>query len=172
MIEGIKEGMADIVRDFHLPKYDELPNMGLYLEQVTKYINDCLSPLGNVSITYSMISNYVKRGLVDNPVKKLYYRDHIAYLIFIAVTKNVLSLDNISCLMDMQRETYENQVAYDYFCSELENIVAFVFGVKDTIDNVGSDATDERTMLRNTIITVAHRAYLDMCFRAMQDERE
>lgn len=172
MTREMKEKMMDAVRGFRLPRYGEIPNVGLYLEQVAKYISDCLAPLGDVSITASMISNYVKRGMVANPVKKQYYRSHIAYLIFIAVTKNVLSLDNISCLMDMQRATYENQVAYDYFCSELENIVAFVFGVKDTIDNVGSDATDERTMLRNTIITVAHRAYLDMCFRAMQDERE
>lgn len=172
MTREMKEKMMDAVRGFRLPRYGEIPNVGLYLEQVAKYIGDCLGPLGDVNITASMISNYVKRGMVANPVKKQYYRAQIAYLIFIAATKNVLSLDNITCLMDMQRASYENQVAYDYFCRELENIIAYVFGVKDTLDNVGSDASDERTMLRNTIITVAHRTYLDMCFRAIQDERE
>ena len=30
------------VKDFHLPRYDELPNFGLYLEQALKVINEAL----------------------------------------------------------------------------------------------------------------------------------
>ena len=170
MTQERKNAMAAAVKGFRLPRYREIPNVGLYLEQVTKYIGDCLAPLEDVTITGSMISNYVKRGLVDNPVKKQYYRAQIAYLIYIAVAKNVLSLDNISLLLDMQRRTYDQQVAYDYFCEEFENIVFYVFGLKSAPDTVGTEATDEKLMLRNTIITVAHKIYLDMCFRAVQAE--
>ena len=164
MTQERKDAMAAAVKGFRLPRYREIPNVGLYLEQVTKYIGDCLAPLEDVTITGSMISNYVKRGLVDNPVKKQYYRAQIA------VAKNVLSLDNISLLLDMQRRTYDQQVAYDYFCEEFENIVFYVFGLKSAPDTVGTEATDEKLMLRNTIITVAHKIYLDMCFRAVQAE--
>ena len=170
MTQDMKDRMMEAVRNFRLPRYEEIPNVGLYLEQVTKYISDYLAPLADVNITGSMISNYVKRGLVANPVKKQYDREQIASLMFIAVAKNALSLDNIRTLIDMQRRTYAPQRAYDYFCTELENIIAFVFGLKDSVDAVGSDASDEKTMLRNTIITVAHKTYLDMCFQAIQGE--
>ena len=170
MTQKMKDAMAEAVRDFRLPRYDEIPNVGLYLEQVTKYIGDCLKPVEDVNITGSMISNYVKRKLVASPVKKQYSREQIACLIFIAVAKNVLSLDNIHILLEMQRRTYDAKVAYDYFCAELENIIFYVFGLKDSVSAVGSDATDEKMMLRNTIITVAHETYLNMCFSAIQRE--
>ena len=69
---------------FTLPDYDQIPNVGLYLEQVTKYLNEYLEPLGCTPLTGSMISNYVKKGLVKNPVKKQYDREHIARLLVIA----------------------------------------------------------------------------------------
>ena len=61
----MQELFAARIRDFRLPRFHELPNVGLYLEQVTKYISDSLQPLGGLAITGSMISNYVKRGLVS-----------------------------------------------------------------------------------------------------------
>ena len=70
MENNIKSQFAEKVRDFRLPVYAELPNMGLYLEQVTKYINGQLSPLGFPEVTSSMISNYVKKGVVSAPVRK------------------------------------------------------------------------------------------------------
>ena len=35
------------IRDFRLPRYQEIPNVGLYLEQASKYIGEYLSPLGD-----------------------------------------------------------------------------------------------------------------------------
>lgn len=171
MTQEMKDRMMETVRDFRLPRYDEIPNVGLYLEQVTKYIRDCLAPLEAVNITSSMISNYVKRGLVENPVKKQYNRNQIAYLIYIAVAKTVLSLDNIRILFDMQEETYDTKTAYDYFCTELENMIFYVFGLKDSLGTEDSEVTDEKMMLRNTIITVAYQTYQNMCFSALQSEQ-
>ena len=91
-----KQKIAASVADFRLPRYQEIPNMGLYLEQTSKYISEYLAPLGDYGLTNSMISNYVKKGLVANPVKKQYDREQIAYLFFIAVAKNVLSLDALT----------------------------------------------------------------------------
>ena len=90
-----KDEIKASIENFRLPRYDEIPDVGLYLEQTTKYISELLSPLEDISITRSMISNYIKQGLVSNPVKKQYSRDQIAYLIYIAIAKTVLSLDHI-----------------------------------------------------------------------------
>lgn len=171
MTQQTKESLAEAVRRFHLPRFEEIPDVGLYLEQVTKYANDCLAPLENVSLTGSMISNYVKQGLVPNPVKKQYNREQIAYLLYIAVAKNALSLDNIRVLFDMQKRTHEVKAAYDYFCMELEDFIFYVFGLKDSVGLADGNTSDEKMILRNTIIVVAHQTYLNMCLRAIQNEQ-
>ena len=62
-------------RNFRLPRYEEIPNVGLYLEQTTKYIAEYLNPIQEGTLTASMISNYVKKHLIASPVKKQYSRE-------------------------------------------------------------------------------------------------
>ena len=163
-----KDAIKASIQNFKLPTYEEIPDVGLYLEQTTQYVADRLAPLQSVSITPSMISNYVKQGLIESPVKKLYRRDQIAYLFFIATTKTVLTLEDIQVLIRLQSQTYDTKTAYRYFSQEFENILFFIFGLKDSLDVVGSETTDEKAMLRNTIITVAHKVYLNICLYALQ----
>lgn len=169
---NIKQKIDESIRDFHIPRYDEIPDVGLYLEQTTKYISEFLAPLEDISITSSMISNYVKKKLVANPIKKQYSRDQIAYLTYIAVAKTVLSLEQVAMLIEMQKKTYESKVAYNYFCAEFENILAHVFGGKESLDITGEEFSDEKLMLRNMIITVAHKIYLDKCLRVIARQKE
>ncbi len=158
------------IQNFRMPRYHELPNIGLYLEQAAKYINSFLAPLGCMEITTSMISNYVKKGLIDSPVKKQYYADQIAYLFFIAIAKNVLSMEHIQTLFSMQQKTYSNQVAYDYFCLEFENMIFYLFGLKDTIDQIGNTSTPEKMMLRSVIISTSHIIHLNSFFQSMEEK--
>ena len=69
MNQEIKQKIAESYLGFHLPRYQEIPDVGLYLVQAAKYINSCMAPLGETALTSSMISNYVKKGLIGNPVK-------------------------------------------------------------------------------------------------------
>lgn len=163
-----KDAIRASVQNFKLPDYADIPDIGLYLDQTATYVAERLSPLQSFSITPSMISNYVKMGLIDKPEKKLYHRDQIAYLLFIAAAKSVLSLEDIQLLISLQKKTYTPAVAYQYFCMEFKNILFFIFGLKDAMEEVGVDTSDEKTMLRNTIIAVAHKVYLDKYFRALQ----
>ena len=172
MEQEFKQKMADTIAKFHLPRYHEVPNMGLYLEQVTRYINSVLEPLGYIEITNSMISNYVKKGLVANPVKKQYNANQVAHLIVIVILKNVVSLENVSELFIRQIKVYTDEVAYDYFCQELENILQFQFGLKDSVDDVGVTSSFEKKMLRSAIIAVSHVIYLNSCFKVLQEESE
>lgn len=84
---------------FHMPAYSEIPNVGLYLEQTLKYINDTFAEFKSIELTKSMISNYVKLGYLRRPVKKQYDREQIASLLFIALSKQVLSMENIGKLL-------------------------------------------------------------------------
>ena len=156
------------VRTFKLPLYHEIPDVGLYLEQVTKYINDCLSPLMQAEMTGSMISNYVKKGLIESPVKKQYSREQIAYLMYIAVVKSVLPMEDIRLMVSIQKKTYDSEIAYNYFCTELEEVLRCVFERQSDIGAVTGEITNEKIMLRNTIIAVAHKVYLDKLFAALR----
>lgn len=167
-----KEELINSISAFALPKYNEIPNVGLYLEQASKYVSEFSVVLQGGAVTGSMISNYVKQGLLSNPVKKQYDRDQIAYLIFISIAKMVLSMDDIKLLIEIQKESYETKTAYNYFCSELENILSYVFEIRETIDVVGEKETEEKRLLRNVIIAVAHKVYLDKYFSTLHDKNE
>ena len=165
-----KQQITDSVRDFRLPRYEEIPNVGLYLEQTAKYIGEFLDPIQEGALTASMISNYVKKHLIDNPVKKQYSRDQIAYLIFIAVAKNVLSLDALMNFINLQKRTYTAQRAYDYFCQQFENLLQFTFEVTDTVDLDFDDAGDEKRLLYSCIVAVAQKLYLEKSLAAIAEE--
>ena len=154
---------VDRISLFRLPRFFEIPDVGLYLEQTTKYINGYLEPIG-FEITSSMIRNYVKQGLVKNPEQKQYFADHIGHLIAITVLKNVLSLENIATLFEYQRKVYTDPVAYDYFCMELENMIFHQFGLKESVDKIGNTSSSEKKMLRSAIIAVSHIIFLESCF--------
>ena len=168
MKQETKLQISQTVANFRLPRYNEIPNVGLYLEQATKYVNQCISALGFENVTGSMIRNYVKMGLVHHPVGKQYYADQIAHLIVIAILKHTLSLEHIGALFHLQQQVYTDQVAYDYFCTELENILQFRFGLKDTVDDVGVTSSLEKEMLRSAIIAVSHYIYLNACFEYLK----
>lgn len=159
--------LAADLGDFNMPRYQELPQVGLYLKQAADYINQCLAPLGDVTLTSSMISNYVKHGLISRPQKKLYHQDQLAELMFIAVAKNVLQLDNLKLAIQIQHQSYDTQTAYDYFCEELENVIRYVFGLQDQLAVVGHEDTEQKHMLRNLIMTVSHKSYLDKYFQIL-----
>ena len=109
-------------KQFYLPTYREIPAVGLYLDQTSKYINECLGGLDGMEITNSMISNYVKKHLIANPVKKQYGRDQIACLLFIALTKSALTLEDVSHLFDLQKEKYSLEETYTYFRDQFDVI--------------------------------------------------
>ena len=113
-----KTAAVESIRNFQLPRYQQIPDVGLYLEQTSKYLASFLDPVLPGILTPSMISNYVKKGLIESPVKKKYGREQIAYLFFIAMAKNVLSLDALRGFILLQNQTYDIQKAYDYFVEE------------------------------------------------------
>ena len=157
----LKRRMAESVRGFRLPRYAEIPTVGLYLEQTIKYINTYLAPLGCLELTGSMVSNYVKKGLIPAPVKKQYYPEQISYLFFVAVAKNLTSMENIDLLISVQQGTYTLPVAYDYMCRELENMLFFFFGLKDKPEDLGETESDEKNLLRGLIMSAANVIYLN-----------
>ena len=170
MNTSVKQQIAESVCGFRLPRYKEIPDVGLYLEQTTKYINGYLAPLGCMELTTSMLSNYVKKGLVPNPVKKQYFAEHIAHTIFVTIAKNIISLEDVRLMLDMKEQSYSTPVAYDYMCAELENMILYIFGFKKSMDKCGKTSSDEKDILYSLCYSVAHMVNLRARFKSMKEE--
>lgn len=162
--------ISQSIQNFKLPRYDDLPEVELYLDQTTAYISERLEILGDVKLTSSMISNYVKHKIIRRPVKKRYAADQIAELFFIAVTKNVMQLSDLKAAIELQRRTYSTKVAYNYFVEELENILPYVFGLKTDLDEIGNEHTEYQRMLHNIIMAVSYKAYIDKYYANLHQE--
>ena len=161
--------MITDIAGFHLPRYKQIPDVGLYLEQTVRYVNSCIEPLGEAKLTSSMVSNYVKQRLIPAPVKKLYAAEHLARLLFIAVVKPVVSLEGLRLMFGIQEESYATQTAYDYFCDEFENMLGAAFGIAPAAQGLGETQTAEKDLLRNTISAIVNKVYLD---RYLEDYRK
>ena len=170
MNQEMKRRVTACAAGFSLPRYRELPSVGLYLDQTVQLVNSCFRGFPGVELTPSMVSNYVKKGVISHPVKKKYSREQLASLIYIVLSKNVLSLENIDALFQMQRAHCTAAEAYDYFCDEMENCLPFVFGCSREIRDLAVDAADEKLLLRSTILAAANKMYLDCCFNALRQE--
>ena len=166
-----KRRVAACAAGFALPRYRDLPTVGLYLDQTVQYVNGCFRTFCGVELTSSMVSNYVKKGILSHPVRKKYSREQIACLLYIVVSKTVLSMENIDTLFKMQRAVCASEAAYDSFCEELEQCLPAVFGCTGTGPDPAPDATDEKLLLRSTILAAANKMYLDCCFDALRQEQ-
>ena len=76
------------LNDYRLPQWEEIPDLGLYMEQIIDLLKQYLDYLPpelkeEQFITASTIHNYVRTRVMPQPRKKKYYREHIAYLIMI-----------------------------------------------------------------------------------------
>lgn len=170
MKKNLQSQFAAKFKDFRLPRYCELPTVGLYLEQVVKYINGYLEPIGCPGITSSMVSNYVKKNVISAPVKKLYYAEQISYLIFVSIGKNVISMESIIQLFKMQKETHNVETAYNYFCLELENMLGAICGTNSELREIGVTNSLGKAMLRSVTIAVSHIIFVNNCFNEIKSE--
>ena len=96
------------IANYHCPRYEELPKMYVYMDQLLTILDEYLSPFDieseDKNMTAAMINSYVKKGIIPSPTNKKYSTVHIVYLIVLGTLKNVLSLSTIEKLIKMQAE--------------------------------------------------------------------
>ncbi|MEG2395992.1 MAG: DUF1836 domain-containing protein [Oscillospiraceae bacterium] len=161
----ITSNLAEKMANFHMPRYNEFPNISLYLDQVITYLDDLLVPLLSENdeplITASMVNNYVKQGVLPRPLKKKYNSEHLAYLTFILFCKQVMSISEIQQLISVQKSTYPIEIAYNYFCTELENILKSIFTGTDLPEDTAILETQETQVIRVSVAIIARKIYLN-----------
>ena len=106
-----------------LPRWAELPDLALYMDQVLALMARYLEPCPGTDVkglTASMVNNYVKQGVLPPPVKKRYGREHLATLVMICLLKPILPIATIRKLLDVQLRGESLEGCYDAFCALFE----------------------------------------------------
>ena len=129
-----------------LPKWEELPDIDLYMDQVIALMNRYLdNRTKDKMITPSMVNNYVKMKVMPAPVKKKYTREHLMYLIVICVLKQVMPLSSVETVLKDGLEQTEPAVFYGRF-RELYGD-AFRTAAEETISLTAAGASRTDAML-------------------------
>ena len=103
---------------FSYPKWEDIPNIDLYLDQVLLYVNQVCAPISpdkEKGLTASMVNNYVKHGYLTKPDKKKYQRKQIARLIAITTLKSVFSIQEIAQTLNTLQTQASSDQLYNAF---------------------------------------------------------
>lgn len=116
------------IQQYRLPRWEELPDIELYMDQVITLIERYLTPLvgehDSKVITPAMINNYVKLNIMPKPIKKRYERTHLAYLIVITILKQVILITEVKEGIFLQSKLCSIPEAYNIFCDMQEKALS------------------------------------------------
>ena len=156
------------IEKFHIPRWEELPNVDLYMDQILTFINSSLSECikngeneekeKNQILTKTMINNYVKNNILEAPVKKKYSKTQCAKLFVICVLKQVFSMNEISSLINIALESTDISHAYNSFCSLFEEAIKSTFEKKE-FSKVDT-SNEKRYLLKSVLLACSYKIYV------------
>lgn len=168
---------AQAILNFHCPRWDELPALSLYMDQVLLILEETLEVFGDGDekiITPTMIHNYVKQKIIEPPKKKKYGRSQLAGVIVLSIMKRVLSIPETSLLISRLVEAYGQERAYDLFCQRLEQVLGDFFSERKPApppQRPGSPRDGRILDALNAALTaLAGKLYFQAC--AAEDDKE
>ena len=148
------------IAGFHIPRWNEIPKIDLYLDQLVclleQYLSNYIKNDDNEKIiTKTMINNYVKHKIINPPVNKKYNTEHIAYLFVICILKQVYSINDIAELIKLAIDVdAEGRVKLD----ELEKAISLTFAGQEYTGR--EIMTKEKYILRNVVQSFANQLYV------------
>ncbi len=136
-------------------KPDEIPDIDLYMDQVTTFMDSHLSLCKRYEddkmLTKTMINNYTKNNLLPSPNKKKYSKEHMLLLIFIYYMKSFLSISDIqSIFAPLTEKFYGTEKEID-----LEQIYREVFRFEeDQMESLTKDVIRKYAKSKETFTEV------------------
>ncbi|MBQ4473742.1 MAG: DUF1836 domain-containing protein [Lachnospiraceae bacterium] len=162
------EAVAELLA-FHFPRFEELPRLELYMDQVLRVVSETLEVFQTEKkskakdkdkvLTASMVNNYVKQKVLPAPRSKRYNTEQLSYLLCLTVLKQVLSIGEISQLIAYQQEHFPTREAYNRFCEEVETAVRTIFGGGEQAD-IGEAEPKELQVLRAAVLSFTNKIFV------------
>ncbi len=150
-------GLIDSLKDVKYIMPDDIPNIDLYMDQVTTFMDKHLTSSKRYSedklLTKTMINNYTKNELLPPPNKKKYTKEHMFLLIFIYYFKNILSISDIQSIFNPLTERYYG----DKSEIKLEDIYEEIFRLeKEQTDALTKDMIRKMTKAKESFTEVTN----------------
>ena len=149
------------IEAYHLPTWEELPSLELYMDQVIILLTQYLSfiPLSGEDdklITASIINNYVRMKVIPPPVKKKYSRVHIAYLLMICVLKQSLNISSIQKIIPCELTEEEISATYTDFAEKHSSVAdAFVKLIRTSAADILDPANTDNNVIDRFVMESA-----------------
>ena len=177
-IENIINDFTEYIQHQHPVSASEMPNIDLYMDQVTTFMEDhlehCKRYPEDKILTKTMINNYAKNNLLPSPVKKKYTQEHMILLVFIYYFKNLLNFNDIETILSSITENHfgEEQlplvdVYTEVFTLEHQQMINLMRDVKQkfraagkTFQQVEDERSKEELQLFAFICELAFDVYL------------
>ena len=154
------------LRDYHLPTWDELPSIGLYMDQVIVLLTQYLSFLPQSEsddkiITSSIINNYVRMKIIPPPEKKKYTKVHLAYLLMICTLKQSLNIAYVQKMIPCNIDEDAVRNIYSHFVSTHKAIsLYFIEQIKIAAAPVLDDSIEDENAVPLLVLETAVAANL------------
>lgn len=159
-----------------LPTWEEIPAIGLYMDQVVGLLGMYLDYLprdegAEPVVTAHAINNYVRMKIMPPPPKKKYERIHIAYLIMICTLKQSMSISYIHKLLPEELTEEEmKQVYTDYVRNYSDTTAYFLEQVEKQYNSINTEETPSDYVASQMIYTSSIMANLSkLLARKLQD---
>lgn len=154
--------LAKKLGNFTQLKFESIPDIDLYMDQVTTFIEEKLGYLKrneeDTAITKTMINNYTKAGILMPPKKKKYSRQHMILIILTYYLKQILSIGDIQSLFsslvgsikegeDHKKDLYK--IYEDFLKIEKNEVSSFIKDFKSKIINYDNFNDIEKELKKN-----------------------
>lgn len=167
---------------FHMPRWNDLPEIDLYMDQVISVTDKYLGALCTTDdpiLTPSMINNYVKNGIIPAPIKKKYSREHLAKLLVICILKPVMEISAIAQIMERTENRSGTQRMLDdladLFESRLRTLAAIITSDienEEKTEDLLCAITAENAVSAGTEKIIANLAYTSFCKKESKEKAE
>ncbi|HWT75746.1 MAG TPA: DUF1836 domain-containing protein [Mobilitalea sp.] len=152
------KNLIDSLKDVKYIMPDDIPNIDLYMDQVTTFMDKHLKSSKRYTedklLTKTMINNYTKNELLPPPSKKKYTKEHMFLLIFIYYFKNILSINDIQSIFNPLTERYYG----DGSSVKLEDIYEEIFRLeKEQTDALTKDMIRKMTKAKESFPEVTNQ---------------
>jgi len=111
-----------------LPAWEAIPDFGVYMDQVVTLLEQYLAFLpegGERIVSSSAINNYVRLKIMPAPVKRKYYRTHLAYLLMILPMKQSISIADIPRILPVDADEAGVRAAYEDYARQFRKTAQF-----------------------------------------------
>jgi len=139
-----------------LPAWEAIPDFGLYMDQVVTLLEQYLAFLpdrGERIVTSSAINNYVRLKIMPAPVKRKYYRVHLAYLLMILPMKQSIAIADIPRILPPGTDEDAVRTAYGDYARQFHKTAEFFRGQATEVLRDLEDGGISRLALESVLIS-------------------